>query len=269
MADDLNDLRNRRAELQAALDLEMKRLDPGGEERQTVLNADLAMVEHRIQSRERANRLGCNPFLVLIAFIVGLIAAMIYLTQGRGDDGRTAATAATTVPAPASSSPAISGGDGGDATGSVADYAGRWVLRSGLDDPQGRDVGFPGPEHYSSITILPPSAEITIGSDGTITGGLYRAALTATGGSCPEKTTSESVDYRTATGQVGPDGAGLADWRGTRSSSGCGEPESAAHGVGLYFWITGDEMVLCSAGPMVSPTTCAEGNPVTAVFRRA
>jgi hypothetical protein len=226
---------------------------------------ELARAGQALSDQLRRERRGCGPrALALGAILAGLLASGFYLWQNTPDDDGAPSTQAS-----AGGSTTSTSGEPETPTDEddpYAAYAGTWVLASGLDSSRGADHGFGNLDSHD-VTFGPSEATVVIARDGKVVGGVYRTSLTATGGPCPADPVAASSDYKAVGGQVGPDGGGLVDYRGTHTETQCGHTGSYEQGDGLYFWITGETMVACQA-EMSSPTTCLSGEPIAATFRR-
>ena len=141
-----------------------------------------------------------------------------------------------------------------------SDFAGHYVLTSGLDDPKGVDAHNGA---YPVDSVGPTTATIEIDAQGNITGGSYHAS--ADGASC-----HYTADGDSASGSVSNSAAtGTVTFQITWAFEGdtC-RPSSYTAPRPYFLGIAGADLFLCNQG-MASTSTCTEGTPPTAQFHKS
>jgi hypothetical protein len=132
----------------------------------------------------------------------------------------------------------------------VADFAGHYVLTTGLDDPSGLDVhSFASMPPMTNMSA--PSASFDIDGAGTVVSGVYQVAGDAAG--CHYTFVGDTAD-----GYVGAVGIGQIFFHGTTTEDGgpC-KPLSYPGDRFFQLGIEGTTVHLCRSN-MASTATCAE-----------
>jgi hypothetical protein len=237
------------------------------------------------QSPGSAGR-GCIPQAILAILGVGIVAAIGVVLLNNHTDPPPGASASPTASAcpiaaislavaldcsqatPGSSILIATAATESSGSPGIGDFAGRWTMVSGLDDPTGLDVSarwFNNPNIPNPPKITPQAASAFFDLDtaGAVTGGEYHAAIEVADPCDPEL----KADGDTATGSVDVKGVGTVSWTGILSEHQCntntGQLVWTETGDVHYFQIRirGEAMIMCRSNVIDSMTECAVEYP--------